>query len=324
MTQMAPGTQYGDAGSPGLDFSQQFGGGGDYFVTSNTGYIDSAVPYTHLRMRFDAAFDNPVPDRAEFFYPQCGCFGPPASGPPLEERSVDYQDFSPYFEYAWSNNFSAFVEAPVRSINPVINSSHTGLSDIITGFKWAPKVCPNWDYLTFQFKVYVPTGNGRLGLGTDHVSLEPGVLFYRRLTDRTVLEGEVRDWIPISDSEFNGEDFAGNVLRYGLGLGHDLVQGCNNCNEPTRLTAVGEVVGWTILNGQGFDGGAFLDAQATGGPAANGANFVFDASGDTIVNVKLGARLTFGPRSIYAGYGRAITGDVWYEDIVRVEYRALF
>jgi len=27
---------------------------------------------------------------------------------------------------------------------------------------------------------------------------------------------------------------------------------------------------------------------------------------------------------IYVGYGRALTGDVWYRDIVRLEYRLRF
>lgn len=313
----------GQAAGEGLSLTQQFGGGGEFFVTSNTGYIDTAVPFTHLRLRYDTANNNPVPDRAEFFYGQCGCFGPDAPGPPLPERSVDYQDIRPYFEYAWSDRASVFIEAPVRFIDPVVNENHAGFSDIEAGFKWARVARPNWDYVTFQFKVYAPTGNVRQGLGTGHVSLEPGVLFFHRLTDRAVLEGEVRDWIPISDSQFNGEDFAGNVLRYGLGLGYDVVQDCNSCRQPRRLTAVTEVVGWTILNGFGFDGSAFLDAQANGGAPID-SDFVFDASGDTIVNIKVGARYTSGPKSLYVGYGRALTGDVWYENILRLEYRAAF
>jgi len=31
------------------------------------GYIDDALPQSHLRVRFDAASGNTVPDRAEFF-----------------------------------------------------------------------------------------------------------------------------------------------------------------------------------------------------------------------------------------------------------------
>ena len=49
------------------------------------------------------------------------------------------------------------------------------------------------------------------------------------------------------------------------------------------------------------------------------------ASGTTIVNVKLGARLGFGSaQSVYVGYGEALTKDVWYERTVRVEYRRAF
>ena len=289
---------------PGLNLTQQFGGGGQFFTTTNTGYIDTAVPFTHFRLRYDNANDNPFPDRAEFFYAMCGILGGP--GPNDLETGVDYQEIRPYFEYAWSNRFSAFIETPIRFIDPEVNPNESGFGDLETGVKYALRACPNWDYLTFQFKVYVPTGDAREGLGTDHVSLEPGLLWFHRLTDRMILEGEVRGWIPIGGSEFNGDDFAGEVLRYGLGVGYDLYQGHNRCCQPTRLTAVTEMVAWTILDGQGLNGNT-------------GA--VFDASGDTIVNLKLGARFTSGPKSLYAGYGRALSGDVWYEDIVRLEYR---
>ena len=46
---------------------------------SPTGYIDPAVVQNQVRLRFDAAYGNPFPDRSEFFYPTCGCFpGAPA------------------------------------------------------------------------------------------------------------------------------------------------------------------------------------------------------------------------------------------------------
>jgi hypothetical protein len=71
---------------------------------------------------------------------------------------------------------------------------------------------------------------------------------------------------------------------------------------------VAEVVGWTVIDGQAF-------RPNTG---------VLDASGDTIVNLKLGVRGTFGPESIYIGWGTTLTDKWWYEDIARVEYRRLF
>jgi hypothetical protein len=59
--------------------------------------------------------------------------------------------------------------------------------------------------------------------------------------------------------------------------------------------------------------------------SASGDPVILQAAGDTIINAKLGARLrlaNFG--DIYAGYGRALTGDRWYRDIWRFEFRLFF
>lgn len=276
------------------------------------GYIDYAVVGNFIRFRGDAAYNNPVPDRAEFFYGQCGCFGGDAPGPPLPETGVDYQEISGYLELLLTDRLSGFVEAPIRFINPEVNDNHAGISDLITGFKYALIACPD-EYLTFQFKVYTPTGDANAGLGTGHVSLEPGVLYYRRWSDRLTLFGEVRDWIPISDSEdidtsspFFGQNWAGNIVRYGAGFGYDLFNCTSRCDSE-RLTLVTEFVGWSILDGLGST-----------------ATETFDATGDTIVNGKFGARYSLNGHSFYAGYGHALTGDTWYQDIGRLEYRYAF
>jgi hypothetical protein len=262
------------------------------------GYIDNAVPMTMFRLRFDAAYDDNRPDRAEFFYAKCGCF-PGAPGPPLSETSVNYQDISAYLEVALSNRFSAFIEVPVRFIDPELNRVSGGLADMNAGFKWA-FVASDQRYLTFQLRTYIPTGNSERGLGTDHVSLEPAFLAYQQCTDRLILFGEFRDWIPIG-----GTDFAGNIIRYGAGLGYEVYQ-----SPRLRFTPITEFVGWTVLGGK-----EFLFPE----------DITKDAAGDTIVNVKIGGRLDFGQRSsFYFGYGRALTGTVWYKDIYRAEYRLVF
>ena len=274
------------------------------------GYIDSAVVGSQFRMRFDSAYNNVLPDRAEFFYAQCGCFGGNAPGPILPETSVDYQEFIPYLEWAFSDRFSVFAEAPARLINPEANRNAGGFSDLNAGFKFALIAHPD-EYLTIQFRTYAPTGQPELGLGNGHVSLEPSVLYFRRFTDRVTLQAEFRDWIPISDSVTpNGDNFAGNVIRYGAGLGYDLYCCSDDCNTR-RLTPVAELVGWTILDGFAFDGN-----NPTAGP--------IDQSGVTIVNAKFGVRYTVNQHSFYAGYGTAITGEAWYEDIFRLEYRQAF
>lgn len=283
---------------------------------SNVGYIDSALPLTLFRLRVDAAYDNPTPDRVQFFYSEDG---PGGLG---NETRVDYQDIRAYFEYAPTCRLSGFLEVPFRFLNPEKNANTAGLSDIEAGLKYAVRACPD-DYLTAQLRIYTPTGDARQrGLGTGTVRIEPGVLFYRRMSGRLVTEGEFKVWIPTAGNRVRsgpstGQLFSGSVLRYGLGAGYDLWQGfdCGDCNRDQcylpsrRLTGVVEVVGWTILSG-----------------FSNFPNvpFPLDVSGDTIVNGKFGVRYTADNKSLYVGYGRAFTGPVWYNDIVRAEFRIIF
>jgi hypothetical protein len=274
-------------------------GGETVAAASNVGYIDSAIPRTQFRLRYDSAYRDNRPDRAEFFYPQCGCSGGP--GPLALESSVDYQDIRSYAEYALNNRLSAFLEVPFRFINPEQNGNHAGLADIEFGFK-AALVAECDRYLTFQLRTYTPTGDPRKGLGTDHFSLEPALLMYQRLGERLTLEAEFRDWIPL-----DGTNFQGNVIRYGVGAGYDVYR---SCDGTRRISPIVELVGWTVL-----DGKETLFPQGV----------AVDASGDTIVNLKAGVRFFTGEHSnFYAGYGRALTGDVWYKDIIRVEMRLVF
>ena len=85
-----------------------------------------------------------------------------------------------------------------------------------------------------------------------------------------------------------------------------------NCGATPRITAVVEFLGWTVLEG----------LRSTGVPAALGV--LQDADGETIVNSKYGLRYTEGQHSIYAGFGNALTGHVWYETVMRVEYMRSF
>ncbi len=332
----------------GAGFDPGFGGGqfaaldgGGLAIADNAGYIDSAIIRSRIRMRYDLGYGLTSPDRGEFFYAKCGCFAlrgtlrdnpsafdPRANGPVpsaaqvrrfggnATEVNVDYQEFLPYFEYAASERFSVFTEVPIRFINPTINDNAAGFSDMNVGFKYALVASPDRFY-TFQMRVYVPTGDSDQGLGTRHASFEPGLLVFQRLSDRLFLHAEVRDWIPI-----RGTDHAGNILRYGLGLSYNAFQ-----TDSMRIAPVGEVVGWTLLDGRE------TDALSPEDPAT----LSNDAGGDTIVNGKFGIRIGFGEygnagggsslndrSSLFLGYARALTGDHWYRDGLRLEYNYYF
>jgi hypothetical protein len=261
----------------------------------SVGYIDPATPANRIRFRYDANYDDRRPTRADFLYPGIG-------GPPRPEIKVDYQEISAYFEAALAPTFSVFIESPTRFIHPEINADHSGFSDINAGFKWA-FWCERDLVASFQFRTYAPTGDANLALGTNHFSLEPGLLVHQQLTSCLALDSELRLWIPVDASTF-----AGDVVRYGVGVSYDVYR-----SEGFRVTPVAEFVGWTVLDGK--ERVVFSPSHVV----------VQDADGDTIVNVKLGLRLGLGDRAdIYGGYGRALTGDTWYKDTARLEFRLFF
>lgn len=291
---------------------------------SPTGYVEDAAVGTMVRVRFDGGFAMTAPDRAEFFYGKCGCYRPtpdpnaPGPGTVIVTR-LRFQEAHVNLEYGFARRFSLFVDASGRSIQPQSGTdtkvfipnpfgSQTGLGDLQAGFKFAP-IASRKGYLTFQLRSYFPTGNSRLGLGTNHYSLEPTLLFTRKLTPEIVLSGQFGVWHPIGGSSpvpLSSDvtpSFAGNILNYGAGASYRFRVGDNFSVSP-----VVEVVGWSVRSG--------LVTLATG-PAA--------ASGNTITNAKFGGRIFVDRHnSIYIGFGRQLSHIGWYRDFLRLEYARVF
>ncbi len=262
--------------------------------------LDSSVPQNTLRFRFDAGYNMPRPTRAEYFMAKGGL--PFSPGLPLPEKRINsYQELTTYGEFAPVSFFSTFLETPVRWLNPEVNSNNYGVGDINFGFK----LC-TWnseDFLaTLQLRFYDPTGQAP-GLGTHHWTIEPALLGMWRPYDNIIVEGDVRYWAPLG-----GTDFAGDVLRYGLGLS----LGSTNA-QGFWFKPVIEAVGWTTRGGK--------ELVVT----APDAFVVQNAANQTIANGYLGVRLGWGNNfDCYLGYGRCLTGTSWTRDFARVEFRFLF
>jgi Ca2+-binding RTX toxin-like protein len=291
---------------------------------SMVGYISDATVDSQVRVRFDAGFHNNVPDRAEFFYPQCGCNSPSAPGPGKVGAGdlvtdLKFQTVSVEGQYSIKGRAAVFVAVPLRFVQPQSFlgeeltpsqpssfTSQGGLSDIRAGVK-AAIVSDDQLVLTAQVQGYFQSGDAKEGLGTGHASVEPALLLYSRLADRVAIESQVGDWHPINGSSVatasGTASYAGDVLFYGVGPSFEVVR------TPTLTFApVVELVGWRVLGGQ---------QQIRGQLSA--------AAGTNIVNLKVGARTIVNNRSsFYLGYGRALTDAVWYTDIVRFEYRYSF
>lgn len=288
---------------------------------SMVGYIDDAGVHSEVRVRFDAALDDATPDRAEFFYAKCGCyanaiganFDPNTPGPgPGAPKDVNFQQFYFYGEYAPTSRLSVFTQFPLRwlqaksfpgTAQAFPNSS--GFGDMQIGLKFAP-LASDRRYLTLQFKAYLPSGNAHAGLGTNHGTIEPSVLYYQRLSEKLAVEAELGDTHPLSSSAgvptLNSKGFAGDVFFYGVGPSYQFING-----EQFHLAGVLELVGWNVRSG-------YVTGPAN--PSTSGVN---------IVNIKVGPRMSFGAHhSFYAGYGVALSSQKWYREIFRTEYRYAF
>lgn len=267
----------------------------------NTGvsFIDSAVPRTQMMLRLDLDYDANRPTRAEYLQPKGGFPGTP--GPDLPETSVDFQEVFAYAEYAFSPSFSVFMDTPLRWTNPEQNPSQGGVADMNLGFKWSVFTGANM-MSTVQLRMWIPTASAS-GLGTKHVTFEPALLFNYRMMQFVNLEGEFRYWVPVG-----GSDFAGDLIRYGLGLTY-----WGRSPDRIWMSPVVEAVGWTVLGGQ---------QQVVHSPALFTTQ---TAEGDTIVNLNAGLRMGLGYQAeFYAGYSRALTGEAWFREMLRFEFKYLF
>jgi len=295
---------------------------------SMVGYIDDAVPATQLRIRFDAGWNDPYPDRAEFFYGKCGCYAglpptdpaydPKAPGPaPGVARNLNFQQLYLYGEYSPHRRFSAFFELPFRWIQPKFVEGtgsfpdHGGISDVSLGLKFAV-LDSERSTVSLQLKSFLPSGDASQGLGTAHSSIEPDLLLYHSLSSRWTLEGQFGGWVPINGSRgvptVGSSSFAGSILIYGLGVSTQVYH-----NASVSLNPVVELVGWHLLGGFQTQ----LDPPPVTGLATQ--------DGTNIVNMKFGLRTTIYDRSsVYVGYGRAVTDAAWYRNLLRVEYRYVF
>jgi len=289
---------------------------------SMVGYVDDSTISTRIRVRFDAAYGLESPDRAEFFYGKCGCYrslspadpayDPNAPGPgPGVVTNLNFDEIRVLAEYAPNGKYSLFAELPFRFLRPDTFApgpnfgSENGFGDLKFGGK-AALISKPQRQVTAMLRIGTRTGDASKGLGTNHGTIEPSLLFEESPNDRLSIEAEFGDVIPINGSAgipTSGSDkFSSSVIYYGVGPSYELYRTPNFTVSP-----VVELVGWHVVGG--------FQTSATEGAAG----------GWDIVNLKFGARVGMSDgSSFYVGYGHALTKDSWYDNILRFEYRMPF
>jgi hypothetical protein len=285
---------------------------------SMVGYIDDSSISNKFRVRFDSGRDLKGADRAEFFYAKCGCYrdlpptnaayDPNAPGPgPGVLTSADFTEFHVYGEYALGGRASVVGNLPIRSLKPQSFlpgtgsfSDQSGIGDVRAGLKVGLATDSN-SQITLQGMVYMPTGKSENGLGTNHWSVDPAILYSTQLGPYASLEAEFGTVFPTDGSAgvptSSPDKFAGKVIHYGIGPSFDVYS-----DGRTRFAPVVEIFGWHVVDGYS----TFENAPV------NGVN---------IVNIKIGARLASGLNSVYVGWGKALTDTTWYDNLIRFEYR---
>ena len=143
------------------------------------------------------------------------------------------------------------------------------------------------------------------GLGTGHVSLEPGLLWTVKLAKDTYYQAEIAEWIPVGGNT----NYAGGVLHYHNSVNHVL------CRPSNAVQFVGsaEFFGYTFHSGQFSNP---QDVQPTNGTGSAGETALYAGAGLRMVVCD---KIDFGGAAAFE-----LTNHVMAQQIYRVEFRWRF
>lgn len=255
-----------------------------------------AVPQNVFRLRFDMTDHFALPDRAEYLWPAIA-----NGGPSQVESATDMQEIRAYNETAFGQS-SAFMEVPLRFLDPVSNGNTAGIGDLIIGSKTT--LLDRGDFrLTSVIRSYIPTGLARRGLGHGHLALEPGILGNWRVGCNTWLHGELDFYMPLGADP----DAAGEVLTFGVGMTNVLI---------ARPWHNGPDANWALIGSLELVGKSLLDGLQTN---TNGTLSPVD---QTIINIHPGLRLALGEKfDVGASVAAPVTTSSLYDSQWRLELR---
>jgi hypothetical protein len=270
-------------------------------VADSAFYLDSARPQTQTRIRVEPTYGLAAPDRAEFFWAQADGKGKgPGPQNTLAENQVDYTDTRLYTEAA-TGKVGVFFEMSYLSLDPLHDPHAAGFGDMNTGIKTLLLDCEMMQF-AMQFKTYLPVGNAGKGLGTGHVSLEPSLLMTLKLAERSYLQGQVAEWIPVGGDA----GYQGAILHYHFSWNNQIYQ----FNPACPVVATAEFNGWT------FQTGSYTDP--INGPFQRAAAFSY---------FELGPGLRFficDKVDLGCGVSFALNEPNWYQTTYRTELRFRF
>jgi hypothetical protein len=263
-------------------------------------FVEGARPVTQTRFRYDAGINLIFPDRAEYFFPRADGLGkylPAVNSSFRGIPRVNYHDLGLYTEGATSK-VGVYTTTAYRSVDPFNYERGAGFGDLSFGTKTL-LFDSELLIVSLQFTTYLPTGNFLKGVGTGHVSLEPGLLLGLKLAPQTYLQAQVSEWIPLGGDP----NYAGAILHYHLSLNQMLAQ-------PVRDA---QIIGTLEFSGWSFQNGQYTDPVLGANQQASGATYLYLGPG---VRVNFCDKLDFG-----VGAQFALGSSHFAEQLIRTEFR---
>jgi hypothetical protein len=286
-------------------------------LADNAFWFEGPRPVTQLKLGFEYDWHIPFPDKSEWYWARADGNGA-AKGPrPLAGAAgtsiVNNREFYITNEVA-VGPMGVAITMPYRNVDTEGNyDSASGFSDLTINTKTLLLDC-ELIQAAFGFKVYTPTGNVTNGLGTGHVSLEPGLYAAVKLTETTYFQGAIFYWIPVGGDA----NFEGDVLHYHLAI-NQMLWRCGH-DRDIKLVGTAELNGYCFINGDATDTTFVVANNQTTGTVRSVSGI------GSVVNAGLGVRLVmcdkidFGVGTCFALTDTSSIGD----EMLRFEFRWRF
>ncbi len=274
------------------------------------GQTSGPRPITQMNLRYEQGWNMPFPDKSEFFMARADGKGkgPMQTVSPIFDNNLaTYRELHMYNEAA-VGPFSAWVDVPYENVSFKEYNGAAGLGDLSFGTKSMLLDCELLQF-TFEFNTFTPTGNFTRGLGTGHVSLEPGFLMALKLAPETFLQSELAYRFPLGGDQA----FEGPVFHYHLSLNQLLC----HCGHDIQLIGTAEFNGWQFTGGEYTGPGSTtanpLDLAVSSSPVAE------------VFNMGPGMRLVICDKIDFgvAGFFNVSSGSI-AKELLEAEFRWRF
>jgi hypothetical protein len=175
-------------------------------------YSDSIRPISQQKLRWDIGRNLVNPTRNAYMFAPNPIF-------PYQVKSLNYNDVYISTEIA-TGGFSILSDISYRTLSIDPSEGGGAFGDMMIGTK-SLLFDTELIQIAMEFKTFLPTGNFTAGFGTGHVSLEPSLLVCLKLKEKTYLQGQISEWIPLG-STTPPVGTAGSLLHAHLSLNHVL------------------------------------------------------------------------------------------------------